>query len=71
MALAKLTLAAGDFSGIRHVDGALMVGGGLSIAGSIAGSIVGGVGISGAPSGELDGTCARAGTAAVEEQIAF
>ena len=60
---------ANEFSGIRHVDGALMVGGGVPI--EAAGSIVGGIGISGAPSGQLDDDCARAGIAAIEDDIAF
>jgi uncharacterized protein GlcG (DUF336 family) len=60
---------ANEFSGIRHVDGALMVGGGVPI--EAAGSIVGGIGISGAPSGKLDDDCARAGIAAIEDDIAF
>ena len=61
--------AANEFSGVRHVDDALMVGGGVPI--EAAGSIVGGIGISGAPSGQLDDDCARAGIAAVEDDIAF
>jgi len=58
-----------EFSAARHVDGALMVGGGVLI--EAAGSIVGGIGISGAPSGQLDDDCARAGVAAIEDDIAF
>jgi uncharacterized protein GlcG (DUF336 family) len=54
---------------VRHVDGALMAGGGVPI--EAAGSIVGGIGISGAPSGKLDDDCARAGIAAIEDDIAF
>lgn len=60
---------ANEFSGVRHVDGALMIGGGVPI--EAAGSIVGGIGISGAPSGKLDDDCARAGIAAIEDDIAF
>jgi len=60
---------ANEFSGVRHVDGALMIGGGVPI--EAAGSIVGGIGISGAPSGKLDDDCARAGIAAIEADIAF
>jgi uncharacterized protein GlcG (DUF336 family) len=60
---------ANEFSGVRHVDGALMVGGGVPI--EAAGSIVGGIGISGAPGGQLDDDCARAGIAAIEDDIAF
>jgi uncharacterized protein GlcG (DUF336 family) len=60
---------ANEFSGARHIDDALMVGGGVPI--EAAGSIVGGIGISGAPSGKLDDDCARAGIAAIEDDIAF
>jgi uncharacterized protein GlcG (DUF336 family) len=67
--LSGLTQAGGEFSGIRHIDGALMVGGGVPI--EAAGSIVGGIGISGAPSGKFDDACARAGIESIEEEIAF
>lgn len=50
-------------SGAREIKNALMVGGGVPI--EAGGSIVGGVGISGAPSGEADDLCARAGIEAV------
>jgi uncharacterized protein GlcG (DUF336 family) len=59
----------GDFAGIRHIDGALMVGGGVPI--EAAGSIVGGIGISGAPGGAVDDACARAGIAAIDDDINF
>ena len=67
--LTKLTQTGGTFSGIRHIENALMVGGGVPIEAS--GSIVGGVGVSGAPGGDLDDVCARAGIAAIEDDIAF
>lgn len=55
--------------GIRHLSEALPLGGGLVIEGG--GSMVGGVGVSGAPGPELDDACAQAGIDAVEDQIAF
>lgn len=55
--------------GIRQLSQALPLGGGLVVEG--AGEIVGGIGVSGAPSPELDDVCAEAGIAAVEDQIAF
>ena len=67
--LTSLSQSGGAFSGIRHIDNALMVGGGVPV--DAAGSIVGGIGVSGAPSGELDDACARAGIAAIEDDIAF
>ena len=62
--------APGEISqGIRQLGEALPLGGGLVIEG--AGSIVGGIGVSGAPSPTLDDDCAEAGILAVEDQIAF
>lgn len=62
--------APGEMSqGIRQLSEALPLGGGLLIEG--AGTILGGIGVSGAPSPELDDDCAEAGIVAVEDQIAF
>ena len=46
-----------------------MVAGGLPI--EAAGSVVGGIGVSGAPGGELDEGCAKAGIEAISEDLAF
>ena len=54
-------------SGARHISGALMLGGGVPVTAS--GSIVAGVGVSGAPSGAADHACALAGIAAVEARL--
>jgi uncharacterized protein GlcG (DUF336 family) len=56
-------------SGVRHVPGTLMIGGGMII--EAAGSLVGAIGVSGAPGGELDDLCAAAGIEAIEDLIAF
>ena len=48
---------------------ALMLGGGVPV--DAAGSMVGGVGVSGAPSGEMDDACARAGIEEVAVDLAF
>ena len=56
-------------SGVRHVTDALMLGGGVLI--DAGGSLVGAIGVSGAPGGELDDLCAEAGIAAIEEEISF
>ena len=63
LALAEMTKAGSPQAGVRHVTDALMVGGGVPV--EAAGSIVGGVGISGAPGGAEDDACARAGINAV------
>lgn len=60
----------GEAWGIRNVSNALPLGGGVQImAGD--GSMLGAVGVSGAPSGTADAACARAGIEAIEEKLAF
>lgn len=67
--LSALTQAGQEQSGVRFVVDALMIGGGVPV--ESAGSIVAGVGISGAPGGEADDACARAGIEAVADKIEF
>ena len=67
--LAEVTQPGEMVSGTRQIEGALMLGGGVQILS--AGSTVGGVGVSGAPGGNSDDACARAGIAAVEDRLAF
>jgi uncharacterized protein GlcG (DUF336 family) len=45
------------------------IGGGLVIEG--AGSLLGAIGVSGAPGGEADEACAAAGIAAVKDSLEF
>ena len=59
---------------VQHNPGALLVGGGLVI--QAQGSILGGIGVSGAPPGKseassIDGACAEAGIKTIEEQLEF
>ncbi len=56
-------------AGIRHVARVATVGGGLPI--SAAGTLFGGIGVSGAPGGQADARCAQAGIDAVEADLAF
>jgi len=67
LALAKSTGPDSPQSSARLITGALLLGGGVPI--TIAGSIVGAVGISGAPSGNADHACALAGIAAVVTKL--
>ena len=67
--LSTLTAAGESLSGIRFVSEALMVGGGVPV--EAAGSLVAGIGVSGAPGGAADDTCARAGIEAIADKIAF
>lgn len=60
----------GEAWAIRGIPNALPLGGGVLIrAGD--GSMLGAIGISGAPGGSLDADCANAGIAAIEDAIAF
>jgi uncharacterized protein GlcG (DUF336 family) len=54
-------------SGARSIERALMIGGGIPVMAS--GSIVGGIGVSGGPSGQADHACAEAGINAVTEKL--
>jgi uncharacterized protein GlcG (DUF336 family) len=54
--MVEVTHAGQSQSGVRHVPGALMIGGGMVI--EAAGSLVGAIGVSGAPGGEQDDLCA-------------
>ncbi len=53
--------------GIRFISQPLPLGGGVPIEAD--GSIVGGIGVSGAPGTEIDDECARAGIAAIEDDL--
>jgi uncharacterized protein GlcG (DUF336 family) len=54
-------------SGIRQIPKVLAVGGGMMI--EAGGSLYGGIGISGAPTGEADDSCAKAGIEAITEDL--
>ena len=64
------TLPDTESYGIRFLDRALPLGGGMLVM-SGDGSVVGGIGVSGAPGPSLDDDCAEAGLAAIEFDIAF
>jgi uncharacterized protein GlcG (DUF336 family) len=54
-------------SGIRNRPGVAAVGGGLMI--EAGGSLLGGIGVSGAPGGKEDDVCAAAGIAAIRDSL--
>jgi uncharacterized protein GlcG (DUF336 family) len=54
-------------SGIRQLPHVVAVGGGVLI--EAGGSIIGAIGVSGAPTGEADEQCAKAGIAAIRDDI--
>ena len=68
-ALAEATAAGKPLSGLRARPRVVAVGGGLVIEG--AGSVLGAIGVSGAPGGEADEACARAGVAATQTRLDF
>lgn len=68
-ALAAETQAGKPMSGMRASPHVLAIGGGLVI--EAAGSLLGGIGVSGAPGGEADDACAMAGLRAVTDAIEF
>jgi uncharacterized protein GlcG (DUF336 family) len=67
--LARATQPGQPGSGLRSVPRFTAVGGGLSI--EAGGSIVGGIGVSGAPGGDADEGCAKAGIAALRDDLEF
>lgn len=67
--LARISQPGQPQSGIRHLPRVVALGGGLTIESQ--GSIVGGIGVSGAPAGEADDACARAGIEAIRDRIEF
>lgn len=67
--LDTVTRPEADAYGIRFVTDALPLGGGLMI--ESGGSLIGGIGVSGAPGGDLDDACAEAGLEAIEDALGF
>jgi uncharacterized protein GlcG (DUF336 family) len=67
--LARMSQPGQPQSGVRNLPRAVMLGGGLLI--EAQGSILGAIGVSGAPGGEADESCARAGIDAIRDKIEF
>lgn len=65
--MAEMTQPGKPASGIRNLPRVVMLGGGMLIEGG--GAIVGGIGVSGAPSGEADDKCAKAGIDAIRDAL--
>ncbi len=65
--LADTTQAGKPSSGIRSLPNVVAVGGGIPIRAK--GSIVGGIGVSGAPGGDNDDVCAKAGIAEISDAL--
>jgi uncharacterized protein GlcG (DUF336 family) len=67
--LAEATQAGRSQSGVRQLPGVAAVGGGLMI--EAGGSLLGAIGVSGAPGGKEDDACAAAGIAAIRDELDF
>ena len=68
-AFAEATQAGRPQSGVRHLPGVAALGGGMMI--EAGGSLLGAIGVSGAPGGQEDDACAAAGIAAIRDDIEF
>ncbi len=67
--LVALTQPGMPQAGLRNLSGAVILGGGIVI--EAGGSLVGAVGVSGAPGGDADDACAKAGIEAVRDRLDF
>ena len=67
--LARETQPGQAMSGLRNLPRFLAAGGGQVIEGG--GTLLGAIGVSGAPGGEADDGCAKAGIKAIADDIAF
>src|SRR3954467_6767729 len=56
-------------AGIRTLPGAVVIGGGLVV--EAGGTLVGAIGVSGAPGGDADEACAKAGIEAIQGKLDF
>ncbi len=64
---AKQTQAGSPSSGVRALPNVVAVGGGVLI--QAGGALLGAIGVSGAPGGEADEACAKAGIAVIRDEI--
>src|SRR6188472_137913 len=67
--LVPLTQPGMPQAAVRNLPGAVVLGGGLVV--EAGGSLVGAVGVSGAPGGDADDACAKAGIDAVRDKLDF
>lgn len=67
--LAEISQPGKPSSGLRNLPHVVALGGGLPIEGG--GSIIGGIGVSGAPGADIDDKCATAGIDAIKDALEF
>lgn len=56
-------------AGLRNLPNVVVLGGGMVI--ETGGSLIGAIGVSGAPGGDADEACAKAGMAAISDKLDF
>ena len=69
LTMSEVGAAGGEIFGANYISNALLLGGGVPI--EAQGSLIGGIGVSGAPSGEIDDECARAGIDEIQADLEF
>lgn len=67
--LQSMSLPGMPQAGIRNLPGTVIIGGGVAI--EAGGVLVGAIGVSGAPGGEADEACAKAGIEAIRDKLDF
>ena len=67
--LEKQTRPGMPSAGVRDIPNVAAIGGGVLI--QAAGATVGAIGVSGAPGGDADDACAKAGIAAIRDELEF
>jgi uncharacterized protein GlcG (DUF336 family) len=67
--LQSMSLPGMPQAGIRNLPGAVIIGGGVVV--EAGGALVGAIGVSGAPGGEADEACAKAGIDAIKDRLDF
>jgi uncharacterized protein GlcG (DUF336 family) len=67
--LAEISQPGKPSSGLRNLPQVVALGGGMPI--EAAGSMIGGIGVSGAPGADIDEKCAKAGIDAIKDALEF
>lgn len=67
--LQSMSLPGMPQAGIRNLPGTVIIGGGVAV--EAGGGLVGAIGVSGAPGGEADEACAKAGIDAIKDRLDF
>ncbi|HEY8337043.1 MAG TPA: heme-binding protein [Tardiphaga sp.] len=67
--LQSMSLPGMPQAGIRNLPGTVIIGGGVAV--EAGGILVGAIGVSGAPGGEADEACAKAGIEAIKDRLDF